>query len=471
MKQQTIILPFTKGTSYSEVEKHLILNGIKPGVSLQSNISGNIGESFIFYGDDNILVLLGLGDIEIAGKSKNTILACIAKNRKQLTSIISIDPSLIAEEDSFIIEQLACGMLLGVEDTGMYKTEKKDGKEYRFNILSEDGELIQAFNTGKDKGETIASIIKLVNAPSNYKSPEEMAQWLRSSSEKYHYELTILEKNDLEQLGFHALLAVNRGSEIPAKCLIATYGSKKEGIPSVTIVGKGVTFDTGGLSIKGSNNMHYMKSDMGGAAAAMGTIEVVARLKLNVHLRVIIPTTDNSVDAQSIKPGDVISSYSGKTIEVIDTDAEGRLILADGLSYAVKNDNPDYLIDLATLTGSIVRSIGTEAAGIMSHNDELVSQLTTMGSKTGEKLWRMPLWEEYGKHMKSDVADIKNLSAKPMAGSITAAKFLEAFVEKHPAWAHMDIAGTAFGAFPTSKAYSGTGYGIDLLTQWLRSIS
>jgi leucyl aminopeptidase len=210
---------------------------------------------------------------------------------------------------------------------------------------------------------------------------------------------------------------------------------------------------------------------MGGAAAAMGTIEVVARLKLNVHLRVIIPTTDNSVDAQSIKPGDVISSYSGKTIEVIDTDAEGRLILADGLSYAVKNDNPDYLIDLATLTGSIVRSIGTEAAGIMSHNDELVSQLTTMGSKTGEKLWRMPLWEEYGKHMKSDVADIKNLSAKPMAGSITAAKFLEAFVEKHPAWAHMDIAGTAFGAFPTSKAYSGTGYGIDLLTQWLRSIS
>ncbi|NNF36483.1 MAG: leucyl aminopeptidase family protein [Saprospiraceae bacterium] len=470
MEQQTIILPLTKGTSFSEVEKHLILKGIKPGLSLESNFSSVIGETIILYGDKNILVLLGLGDTEVVGKSKKTVLSCLAKNRKQLTSNIALDPSLINGEDLFIIEQLACGMVLGAEDIGMYKSEKKD-EDYSFSILSENQKTINAFNTGMVKGETVASIIKLVNAPSNYKSPQEMAEWLKTSSEKYNYNLNILEKENLEQLGFHALLAVNRGSEVPAKCLIATYGEKKEGVSSVTIVGKGVTFDTGGLSIKGSNNMHYMKSDMGGAAAAMGTIEVVARLKLNVHLRVIVPTTDNSVDANSIKPGDVISSYSGKTIEVIDTDAEGRLILADGLSYAVKNDNPDYLIDLATLTGSIVRSLGTEAAGLMSHNDDLVSQIVTAGNKTGEKLWRMPLWEEYGQHMKSDIADIKNLSAKPMAGAITAAKFLEAFVDKHPAWAHMDIAGTAFGAYPTSKAYSGTGYGIDLLTQWLRSIS
>lgn len=252
--------------------------------------------------------------------------------------------------------------------------------------------------------------------------------------------------------------------------MIVTEYSPENYEKTVVLVGKGVTFDTGGISIKNSANMHLMKSDMGGAAAVLGAVELAARLQLPVHVVGIIPSTENCVDGASTKPGDVIDSYSGKTIEVIDTDAEGRLILADGLSYALKNYKPDVLLDLATLTGSVVQTLGYSAAGLFTANDTLAAQLAEAGDRTGERLWRLPLWDEYQDEVKSDVAEVRNYHGKPIAGAIVAAKFLEVFTEEHPAWAHLDIAGTAFGDLEFAPNRAGTAYGVRLLVEFLQKV-
>jgi leucyl aminopeptidase len=231
----------------------------------------------------------------------------------------------------------------------------------------------------------------------------------------------------------------------------------KKKIPTIGLVGKGVTFDSGGISIKPSTNMHLMKSDMGGAAAVLGTFMATAAKKLPVRLTGAIPIVENMVDGNALKPGDVIHAYNGKSIEVTDTDAEGRLILADAIAY----------FDLATLTGSIVRAIGNHAAGLFTKNDELCENLINAGNKSGEKLWRMPMWEEYGTDLKSNVADLRNFTGKPTAESIAAAKFLEHFTNNHPAWAHLDIAGTAFTDSDFSTGKSATGFGIRLLTNFV----
>jgi leucyl aminopeptidase len=291
---------------------------------------------------------------------------------------------------------------------------------------------------------------------------------VKESAAMYNYTATILEKPELFEMGMHALLAVNRGSEHPARCIITQY-KHPDATKKITLVGKGVLFDTGGVSIKLAKNMHYMKSDMAGAAAALGTVEACARLGLKVDISAIAPITDNSIDNTAIKPGDVISSYAGKTIEVIDTDAEGRLILADALAYAVDKLKPDVLIDMATLTGSIVASLGPVAAGLFTGNENLAASLYSAGEVSGERVWRMPMYSEYQEDMQSDIADIKNLSEKPYAGAGTAAKFLEYFTAEHPSWAHLDIAGTAFQANGFGKGYCATAYGVRLMIKWIRS--
>ena len=217
--------------------------------------------------------------------------------------------------------------------------------------------------------------------------------------------------------------------------------------------------------------MHFMKSDMGGAAAVLGNMEAVAKLKLPVHLVGIVPSTDNSVDALAIKPSDVINSYSGKTIEIIDTDAEGRLILADGLAYMIKHFQPEILIDLATLTGSAVRTFGYHAAALFSKDDDLSAAIQKAGAKSGERVWPLPLWDVYREDLKSDVADIRNYSGRPLAGAIGAAKFLEFFTNDHPKWAHLDIAGVAFNDAEFTTMKSASAYGIRLLTTYLYSLN
>lgn len=321
---------------------------------------------------------------------------------------------------------------------------------------------------GLHLGAVQQEIMTLVNLPGSHKTPEYLGHWAERSAKAHGYRCEVLRKEQIEELGMYAFLSVNRGSEMPARLIITQY-KHPDATRKVAIIGKGVVFDTGGLSIKDSKNMHYMKSDMGGAAAALGTVEACARLGLRVDVTAIVPATDNSVDALSTKPGDVVTSYSGKTIEIIDTDAEGRLVLADALSYAVQQLKPDVMVDLATLTGSIVAAIGTQAAGLFTKNDELASALLQAGYASGERVWRMPMFDEYADDMQSDIADIRNLSDKPYAGSITAAKFLESFTADHPAWAHLDIAGMAFQPNGFGKGHCATGYGVRLLVKWLAS--
>ncbi len=373
------------------------------------------------------------------------------------------------------IEAIANGCMLADYDLGPYKTEaKKDpsffDKAPELKLLVAEKEVetsaVKA-RFGAAVAATQIRIMQLMNAPSNKKYPQILAEWAVDSSRQHGYSVTVWDETQCEREGLEALLAVSLGSKNPPRFILLEY-KHPEATEKVGLVGKGVTFDTGGVSLKQSTNMHYMKSDMGGAAAVLGTFEAVAKLKLPVHLVGAIPVTENSIDGLAVKPGDVVGSYSGKTIEIIDTDAEGRVILADALSYLKRNFNPDVIIDLATLTGSCVATLGYSAAGLFTNNDALAQDLYDSGQQTGEKLWRLPLWDDYKDDLKSDVADVKNFHGKPVAGAIVAAKFLEVFVEGHPRWAHLDIAGTAFADSEFGTMKSGTAYGIRLLLHWLQ---
>ncbi|MFD2935840.1 leucyl aminopeptidase family protein [Spirosoma flavum] len=376
-----------------------------------------------------------------------------------------------------IIEGVVLGVRGGGYDLKLYQTDKADGPVF----FSDAGELTlyvtaeqqttaqEALTRAEAIAQTQRQMLDLMNAPANYKNPQTLADWTMASGSQYRYAVTVLDKAELERQKLGALLSVSQGSDVPPVLIIAEY--KPEGVPNprkVGLVGKGVTFDTGGVSIKTSASMHLMKSDMGGAAAVLGTVEVAAKLKLPIHVIGIVPATENSTDGRSTKPGDVVTAYSGKTIEVIDTDAEGRVILADGLGYMMRNFQPDVLIDLATLTGNVIAALGYHAAGMFTQNDTLAAQLTEAANQTGEQLWRLPLWDVYQEDIKSDVADLKNYSGKPIAGAISAAKFLEVFSEKHPAWAHLDIAGMAFADTEFGSQKNATGFGIRLLIAYLQ---
>lgn len=373
--------------------------------------------------------------------------------------------------ETTLLEAFVNGLYLGTYRLNRLKTTATTdhplrAAEARLVLLSERPEQVAAAERGRTVADVQMRISDLVNLPSNYKRPNDLGQWAVESGQQYGYRAEAWDRARCEQEGLLALLAVNRGSEDPPAFIIVEYqgpgASRKIGL-----VGKGVTFDTGGVSIKPSSNMHLMKSDMGGAAAVLGTVEAAARLQLPVHLVGIVPATDNVVDARSIKPGDVIGSYSGKTIEVIDTDAEGRLILADGLAYLIRNFKPDQVIDLATLTGSTVRTLGYAAAALFTNDEDLAGELYQAGQRVGEKLWRLPLWDDYKDDLKSDVADVRNFSGKPIAGAINAAKFLEIFTEEHPHWAHIDIAGVAMVSSEFGSDRGATAYGVRLLLEFL----
>ena len=445
---------------------------------LQRDFAAEANEVLPIYGsDDQRTFLLGLGTDPQAMTWLRTFRKLFFSQKSRLSNRVAIDLSAF---DGALIEPVVLGILGGGYELQLYKTDKTDPSA----LYGNDGQLTLYANAEQQQvaqdalaraealAQTQRDMLDLMNAPANYKTPQTLADWATHSGQQHGYDVTILDKAELERQGLGALLSVSQGSDVPPVLIVAEY--KPEGVANprrVGLVGKGVTFDTGGVSIKASANMHLMKSDMGGAAAVLGTLEVAAKLKLPVHLIGIVPSTENSTDGRSTKPGDVITAYSGKTIEIIDTDAEGRVILADGLGYMLRNFQPDVLIDLATLTGSVVAALGYHAAGLFTQNDELAGQLAEAGSRTGERLWRMPLWDDYKEDIKSDVADVKNFSGKPVAGSISAAKFLEFFTENHPAWAHLDIAGMAFADTEFGSQKNATGFGIRLLVDYLRMMS
>ncbi|MFN4145243.1 MAG: leucyl aminopeptidase family protein [Runella sp.] len=427
-----------------------------------------------FYIDSKKHYFIGLGKNPTQADFIKTLRSFFYKHKKTLPDNVAIDLTRSNVSNEWV-EAIVNGCVLGDYDLGLYKTEKPTEPHFfqkesllQIIIAQEDTPFTtEAAQRGEAIAQTQIRVMDLMNAPSNKKTPQTLADWAIASGKKWGYEVKVFDEKMINDIGLHALEAVSRGSKSPPRLIVAEY-KHADATQKIGLVGKGVTFDTGGVSLKQSANMHLMKSDMGGAGAVLGTIEAAAKLMLPVHLIAIVPATENSIDGQALKPGDVIESYAGKTIEVIDTDAEGRLILADGLSYLIRNYQPDILIDLATLTGSCVATLGYVAAGMFTQNDTLAQSLYESGQATSEKVWRLPLWDDYKDELKSDIADLKNFHGKPVAGAIVAAKFLEVFTEKHPQWVHLDIAGTAFGDSEFSSMKSATAYGVRLLLHWLR---
>lgn len=466
---KVIILPFLQDENLDNLlQKYCQEFTIDFGL-LKQDFKAESKEIHIIYSPQNQkIICLGLGKNPNSTDVIKAFRTLFFKQKSKLPSEVTIDVNSLPEA---WIEYAAIGSMLGGYDLDLYKTEKKNNfpvfeKEGIIYILASTENAQNLADRGKAISKTQMQIFDLMNAPANKKTPVSMAKWAIESGQKFGYSVTVLEKQQLKSQKLDALLAVGQGSEHPPVLIVMEYRSPNA-TKTVGLVGKGVTFDTGGISIKSSTNMHLMKSDMGGAAAVFGAMELAAKLQLPINIIGIVPACENSVDGKSFKPSDVINSYSGKSIEIIDTDAEGRLILADGLSYMVKNFQPDIMIDLATLTGSCIATLGYHAAGMFTNNDELAQNLSKAADQTGERLWRLPLWDVYKEDISSDIADVRNYSGKPMAGAISATKFLEVFTENHQNWAHLDIAGTAYGDTEFAPQRAGTAFGVRLLLEFL----
>jgi leucyl aminopeptidase len=298
---------------------------------------------------------------------------------------------------------------------------------------------------GVEKAEVIAEAVSLVRdlitGPSNLVTPTYLANQARAIAKQHRLKCTVIPFAQLKRRGFGGIVGVAQGSAHPAQFIVLEYKPARAKA-TFAFCGKGITFDSGGISIKPSAKMEQMKYDMSGAAAVMGTVKVAATLKLPVRVIGIIAATENLPSGTAQKPGDVLKTLSGKTVEVINTDAEGRLVLSDCLHYA-KRFKPDCCVDLATLTGACIVALGAEAIGLMTKDERLAARINQAGKETHERVWRLPLWDEYAPLLKSDIADIKNVTDTGQAGTITAAKFLEEFAQGLP-WAHLDIASTAW---------------------------
>ncbi len=416
------------------------------------------------------VVLFGAGDpgklnsLEmelIGGKIAGTL-----KSSKTTTASIYTD--IIGKSDvdsSQAAAFIGSGARLRIYDFNQYKTKKKTpAKEQLASITVLTGSATAARKLYADL-EAIAVGVHmardLVNEPANVLTPPEFAARAKALS-KLGVKVQVLSEKQMEKLGMGSLLSVGEGSIHPSQLAIMRWDGGPKSQKPVAFVGKGVTFDTGGISLKPGNGMWDMKGDMGGAACVTGLMAALAGRKAKANVVGVIGLVENMPDAKATRPGDVVTSMSGQTIAVLNTDAEGRLVLADALWYTQKKFKPQFMVNLATLTGAILVALGSHHAGLFSNNDELSERLSELGEKTGEKVWRLPLAKEYDKLIDSDIADMKNIGGR-FAGSITAAQFLQRHVNDTP-WVHLDIAGTAMDSPKTAINQSwSSGWGVRLL--------
>jgi leucyl aminopeptidase len=342
-------------------------------------------------------------------------------------------------------QAIAEGALLGAYAFRKHITKEPeyDELERLFIIDSDEGKL-SALEAAAVKGRILAEATKLardmVNEPANYMTPTHMAEIATRLAEDYRLELTILEREQMQELGMGALLGVAQGSRQPPKFIILRYKGSDSKETDVALLGKGITFDSGGISIKPSEGLGDMKGDMAGGAAVMAAISAIAQLKPKINVTTIVPATENLPGGNAFKPGDVLTAMDGKTIEIVTTDAEGRLALADAIGYA-KKQGTRFIVDAATLTGACRIALGDVCSGAFTNNQELVDKVIAAGEKAGELVWQMPMYEQYKEQNKSNVADIKNAGNR-LGGAITAAQFLAEFAGDTP-WVHLDIAGTS----------------------------
>jgi len=419
----------------------------------------------------NEVLLVGLGkESELnekkAQKIGGKIIAKLMSSGLQSISIAADEPQGAKILAEIFAANIAYGVRLRRYRFDKYYTKEEDNKKpsvIAVNIITEDPEGTQSAFAALDAvAEGVIYARNLVSEPGNVIYPESYAASLRELSD-LGVDVEVLGEDEMEELGMGALLGVGQGSASESQLVIMRWnGSENEEDQPVAFVGKGVTFDTGGISLKPGAGMEDMKFDMGGSAAVVGAMKALAGRKAKANVVGVVGLVENMPSSTAQRPGDVVNSMSGQTIEVINTDAEGRLVLCDALWYTQDRFKPKFMIDLATLTGAMMVALGQEYAGIFSNNDELSENLTKAGTEVDEPVWRMPIGPAYDKLIDSQIADMKNIGGK-YAGSITAAQFLQRFVNDVP-WVHVDIAGTAWKTKASDLADKGaTGYGVRLL--------
>lgn len=464
----------------TEIDRQL--GGVISGMISGGDFKGKEGETLLIYTLGKIpakkVLLLGLGKKE--DFEPNTIRKVIGKAVKQLeksktdTAAIlpmGLDKNISAETvGQCIIE----GAMLASYKFNKYKTsdEDKESNLKEIYIVSTDNSMIDDMNKGTEIGSVLANgtilARDLVNEPSNVVTPEAIANKAMEIANKHGLEIKIQEREDIQKLGMNCFLGVARGSDKPPKLITIKYFGGDKDDEVLGLVGKGLTFDSGGISIKPSAGMEEMKGDMGGAAAILGAMDIIGSLKPKANVIAVVGTCENMPSGNAYKPGDILTSMGGKTIEVLNTDAEGRLVLIDCITYALK-EGATKLVDMATLTGACVIALGSTTTGLISNNDEFVKEVEAAAEKAGERVWQLPSYPEYKKLIKGDLADLKNTGGRE-AGTITAGLFLGEFAGDSP-WVHMDIAGTSMPTGDKDSLVKGaTGVGVRTLYHLIKSM-
>ena len=452
-----IVVNFFEGMEHLDGDIATIdkaLDGAISQLISQGEIKGKLNEITIIHSLGKLpasrAVVVGLGKKQELSQDK--VLGAVAETcrllrQKGVDSIASIAQGagiagISVEEAAQTITE---GALLGVYSFRKHITkEAEEGEIKQLLIVTGDETNLPILERGNNKGRVLAEATNLardmVNEPANYMTPSHMSEAAMRLAKTYGLEISVLEREQMQELGMGALLGVAQGSRQPPKLIVLNYRGGDSTEVDIVLVGKGITFDSGGISIKPSEGMAEMKGDMAGGAAVMAAISAIAQLKPKINVTAIIPATENLPGGNALKPGDILTTMTGKTVEIISTDAEGRLTLADALGYA-KKLGARYMIDVATLTGACRVALGDVYTGAFGNNQELVDRVIAAGGEAGELIWQMPMHERYNEQNKSDVADIKNVGGK-YGGAITAAQFLAEFAGDTP-WVHLDIAGTS----------------------------
>jgi len=451
-----------------------LTNSIKEAVK---ETKGKLGSISIIHTHDMIptqrILVAGLGPRhKITHESIRTTSGKIAKKVSDIgldEYCISI-PNNLPVNSKVVISSIVEGARLALYSFDKYKKDKKL-KTPNLTIITSDTTASQTIAKASSVSEGVLYARSIANLPPNECNPAQMAGFAKSLSSKNKLKCTIFSKSELKQKGFGGITAVGQGSKNEPKLIILEYHGKKDAKPTI-LVGKAVTFDTGGISIKPADKMDEMKFDKCGGCTVLGVMKAASELKLPINLIGIIPSVENMPGGESYRPGDIIRLYDGKTAEILNTDAEGRLILFDALSYGIKTYKPKEIIDFATLTGACIVALGTNVAGLVSNNKKIADKISKSSHTTGEQVWQLPINDDYMDMIKSDYADIRNTGPGRVAGTITAAAFLANAVGNTP-WAHFDIAGTAWiQGGSKEKSYNpkgATGFGVRLMLDYLNN--
>ena len=442
----------------------------------KGDLEGGLGKTLLLHGVPGVpadrILLVGLGRERDFAEAQYRVAMSAAVKALRATgaseaTVCLTDVPVKKRDTDWKVEHAVLAMLEGAYRFDRLKSKAPENKKTLRKVVlhvarrNEIAEGEQAAERGQAIGEGIAFAKDLGNLPGNHCTPAYLADQAVEMGKRNGVKVEVLEQKEIEKLGMGCFLAVARGSRQPPKLIVMEYHGGKRDEPPVALVGKGITFDTGGISLKPGAEMDEMKFDMCGAASVLGTMKAIALMRLPLNVVGVIPATENMPGGNAIKPGDVVTTMSGQTVEILNTDAEGRLILCDALTY-VEKFKPAAVVDVATLTGAMVIALGHVATGLFANSDLLARELIAAGESAWDRAWHMPLWDDYQDALKSNFADIPNIGSRA-GGSITAACFLSRFTKAYP-WAHLDIAGTAWKSGAEKGA---TGRPVGLLTHFL----